>query len=168
MSKPSNHIVVHYDNECLDPLSPQQSFVLKEFKQYKIDSLNITTDNFIAPNEGIQEQQPSVHSLFGRDRVFEWPSELLAAIHKENLAHIHYSDGTWTNVMNQWDCTSNLSLVYSGFERNEQYHFVVHELLLNEEQDPDFDAHDHYETDDVQYYVDNARFLRQTIEENDS
>lgn len=74
LSKPSNDVVVHYDNEELDPLSPQQTFAIKEFKQYKINSLGISTDNFVAPNEGIQERKRSVHSLFGRDRVFERPN----------------------------------------------------------------------------------------------
>ncbi|MEZ9492251.1 type II toxin-antitoxin system YafO family toxin [Vibrio splendidus] len=170
MSEPSNPVVVHYDTEELDPLSPEQTFVLKEFKKYKFDSLNITTDNFITPNEGIQEREPSVHSLFGRDRVFEKPSDLITGIHRENVAHIHYSDGSWTSDMKQWYCTSNLALVYSGFELKDKFHFVVHELLLNEDSEPDFDAHDSYEREDVEFYIENAEYLRKAVEkqsEND-
>lgn len=66
--------------------------------------------------------------------------------------------------MNQWDCTSNLAVVYSGFELNDQFHFVVHELLLNEENDSSFDAHNFYEREDVEYYINNAEYIRQAIE----
>lgn len=164
MSKLSSPVVVHYDSSELDPLTPPQHFALKEFKQYKIDSLHITTDNFVAPNEGIQEREPSVHSLFGRDRVFERPSHLINGIHKENIAHVHYNDGTWRSNMTQWDSTSKQALVYSGFEYDGQFHFVVHEFLLDDGTDPNFDAHDHYKTEDVQYYIDNAAYLRRAIE----
>ncbi|MGF1909170.1 hypothetical protein L4C38_07005 [Vibrio kasasachensis] len=164
MSKESSNIVVHYDSSELDPLSPQEIFVLKEFKQYKIDSLSISIDNFVAPNEGIQEVSPSVHSLFGRDRVFEHPSHLINDIHAENITHVHYNDGTWMPSMNQWHCTSMLAVVYSGFQYSDQFHFVVHDLLLNSEDDDNFDAHDSYKTEDLEYYVQNAQYLREQVE----
>ncbi|RZV17356.1 hypothetical protein EOJ41_15215 [Vibrio alginolyticus] len=159
----SSNVYVHYDSEELDPLSPAEEFALKEFKQYKIDSISITSSNFVAPNEGIQETTPSCHELFGRDRVFEHPSHLITHIHKEHLAHVHYSNGKWDSTKPQWSCTSNLAIVYSGFIVDQcNYHFVVHELLLDDK-NQNIDAHDFYKNDDVDYYVRNARYLREEL-----
>ena len=170
MSKQSEtNVTVIYDEDLIDEeqesLSPQQKFVISEFKQYKIDSLSVTPTNFVAPNEGIQESEPSVHALFGRDRVFEHPSDMINDIHKENLSHVHYSDNQWAPEMNQWDCTSNLAVVYSGFIlEGDKYHFVVHELLINEDNHPEFDAHDYYGREDLDYYLENAAYYRKAIE----
>lgn len=159
----SSNVHVHYDSQELDPLSDVHKFFLKEFKQYKIDSLSIATDNFVAPNEGIQETTPSCHSLFGRDRVFEYPLSLINGIHQENLSHVHLSNGTWDTTKPQWECTSNFAIVYSGFTLGKyDFHFVVHEIF-QDEQGTEFDAHDYYTHDDVDYYIKNAAYLRQQI-----
>ncbi|MBY8211381.1 type II toxin-antitoxin system YafO family toxin [Vibrio fluvialis] len=164
MSKQSSsNVHVHYDAEELDPLSPEHNFFLKEFKQYKIDSLSISTNNFVAPNEGIQETTPTCHNLFGRDRVFEHPIDLINDIHRENLAHVHLSDGTWDTTRPQWECTSNFAIVYSGYTVGTyDYHFVVHEIL-HDDIDASFDAHDSYTRDGIEYYIANARYLKEQL-----
>ncbi|MBE4578330.1 hypothetical protein BOO30_00135 [Vibrio navarrensis] len=159
----SSNVHVHYDSEELDPLPEVHKFFLKEFKQYKIDSLSITTNNFVTPNEGIQEQIPSCHSLFGRDKVFEYPLNLINGIHRENLAHIHLSDDSWDSTKPQWECTSNFAMVYSGFTLGKcDYHFVVHEIL-RDDKGTKFDAHDYYTPSDIDYYIKNAAYYREQI-----
>lgn len=160
------NVHVHFDDE-LSPLSPQEQFIIDEFKLYKSDSLSISLDNFVAPNEGIQAKEASIHSLFGRDRVFDFPPEFWARIHQENLSHVHYDiDNEWTAQLAQWDCTSNSSVVYSGFVLDdEHFHFVIHELLIDYNQKENFDAHDYYQKDDLKYYLDNAEYYRKVISE---
>ncbi|NOF88414.1 type II toxin-antitoxin system YafO family toxin [Vibrio cholerae] len=162
----SSNVHVHYDSQELDPLSDVHKFFLKEFKQYKIDSLSLTTNNFVAPNEGIQETTPSCHSLFGRDRVFDFPLSLITKIHNENLAHVHLSDGNWDTTKPQWECTSNFAIVYSGFTLGKcEYHFVVHDIH-HDKQNSEFDAHDYYTRSDIDYYIQNAVYLREQITES--
>lgn len=160
MSDQSNPLVFVYLNEDLEELTQEQTFAVGEFKQYKAISLSASTNNFVAPNEGIQFQEPSCHSLFGRDRVFEHPSHLITQIHQENLSHVHYSDGTWEEHIAQWDCTSNMAVIYSGFEHANGFHFVIHEMILK----PDEDAHDFYGTQDIEYYIGSARYYREEIQ----
>ncbi|MFA0085365.1 hypothetical protein [Vibrio sp. 10N.261.51.F12] len=166
MSIPSKvNVKVSYTSEY-HPLSFGQNKAINALKDYKQISLSEEpTLNFVAPPEGIQSMKEPVHPALGRDKVFEFPEHLINGIHKENLSHIHYSDGTWPRNAMQWDCTSNLALVYSGIKLSKyDYHFVVHDFLINEAQEQNFDAHHCYKQD-MQYYIDNAEYYRQIIED---
>lgn len=137
-------------------------FVSDEFLEYKKLTFTQSDNNFITPNENFQKNNQSLHSLFGRDRVFDYPRELLTDIHYDNLTHVHVDkDNEWSDNTNQWYCCSKFSIVYSGFKVNEKHiHLIVHDLLLNIQNDPDFDAHNHYTQDDVEYYLDSAAYYR--------
>jgi len=149
----------------LKPLDEVSTFILSEFKQFKIDSFTHSDNNFITTNEGIQKTTPSIHSLFGRDNVFEHPVKWACNILEENLSHIHIDiNNSWNEDDAQWYCTSNESIVYSGFKLNsEEYCLVVHDLLTNDENTPDFDAHNFYEEDDIKYYLENSIYHRMQI-----
>ncbi|MDP2559731.1 type II toxin-antitoxin system YafO family toxin [Psychrobium sp. 1_MG-2023] len=151
-------------NEDLDPISKPHLFIIDEFKEYKQLSLSESTRNFVAPNEGIQAITPSAHSLFGRDRVFERPPELITDIHAFNLAHVHFdSRNAWDNETPQWECKSHESIVYSAFKlANSSYHFVILEMLLGEGL-AKFDAHNHYKFDDIEHYLLNAKYYQNTL-----
>ena len=141
MSTPSKiNVNVSYTEE-FHPLSSGHSKALNALKDYKQISLSENpTLHFVAPPEGIQSQRVPVHPALGRDKVFEFPEHLINGIHRENLSHVHYTDGTWKSGTSQWDCTSNLAIVYSGIKLSERdYHFVVHDFLLNEKKDKDWD-----------------------------
>ncbi len=138
------------------------SFISDEFLEYKKLSITDSADNFITPNEQIQHQTESIHSLFGRDRVFDYPVHLSTHIHYENLTHVHVDkDNTWGAGLTQWACTSKYSIVYSGFTlTNNHIHLIVHDLLINKDGDADFDAHNFYNNDDVEYYINSAAYYR--------
>ncbi len=149
-------VEITVDDE-LKPLSNIQSFIISEFHKYKIDTLSDNKNNFVTPNEFHQESYPSAHNLFGRDRVFDYPKSEVTRIDFENLAHVHYNiDDAWKASDKQWSCTSDCSVVYSGFILKESYHLIIHELLID-------DAHKSYTEDDVDYYLDNAEYHRNTI-----
>ncbi|WP_325890990.1 hypothetical protein [Grimontia sp. NTOU-MAR1] len=152
-------------DEDLDPLTPFQQFVVDEFKHYKQLSLTENPNNFIAPNEGIQAKRPSIHNLYGRDRVFDYPTKWAARIVKENLTHVHFdSEEQWDKNEPQWECTSKEAVVYSGFLMPDgTYHFVIHDLLLATDEE-DFDAHDYYQEEDLKYYLDNSEYHRKKIQ----
>ena len=149
----------------LKPLNKESELIISEFKRFKIDSFNHSPDNFITTNEGIQKTQPSIHSLFGRDYVFEYPKKWAGKILDENLSHVHIDiNNQWSENNAQWYCTSNESVVYSGFKLNsEKYCLVVHDLLTNEKDAPDFDAHNFYEEEDIEYYLKNSIYHREKI-----
>lgn len=154
--KPTKDIVVTVDDE-LKPLIPEVSYIVKEFTSYKTQTLLESNDNFVTPNEYLQQQYPSSHNLFGRDRVFDYPIELSGRIHLEKIAHVHYNiNDYWESVTKQWDCKSNSSVVYSGFETLDTYHFIIHELLLT-------DAHSNYSNEDIEYYLNNAEYHRKVL-----
>ncbi|NRB65583.1 MAG: type II toxin-antitoxin system YafO family toxin [Saprospiraceae bacterium] len=158
------HVNVTYDKELL-PLTEAEQFVGNEFKNYKIDSLSQNPKNFVTPNEYIQSMYPSAHSLFGRDRVFDYPKKWFERIDFENLAHVHFNiKYEWNPSQKQWSCTSDSSVVYSAFViDNVNYHFVIHELLLNTSNDDSFDAHEFYKPEDLKYFLDNAEYHRKII-----
>ena len=52
-----------------------------EFLEYKKLSITESADNFITPNEQKQHQTESIHSLFCRDRVSDYPEHLSTDIH---------------------------------------------------------------------------------------
>ena len=152
-------VEITIDDE-LKPLSKPQSFMISEFYQYKVDTLSDNKNNFITPNEFHQASYPSAHNLFGRDRVFDYPKSELTRIDFENIAHVHYNiDDAWKVSDKQWSCTSDSSVVYSGFILKGTYHLIIHELLTE-------DAHQNYTEDDVDYYLDNAEYHRETITTN--
>ena len=62
-----------------------QDYVVAEFCEYKQLSLTMSYNNFVAKNEGLQAKEPSIHSQFGRDRVFDHPQALLPSIIDENI-----------------------------------------------------------------------------------
>ncbi|MGE6101072.1 type II toxin-antitoxin system YafO family toxin [Aeromonas salmonicida] len=139
-----------------------QDYVVAEFCEYKRLSLTMSYNNFVAKNEGLQAKEPSIHSQFGRDRVFDHPQALLPSIIDENIAHVHYDgDAPWSPEKPQWYCTSHESVVYSAFLEGDGYCFVIHDLLLNHDGDPDFDAHNYYSFKDLEYYVANAEYHRE-------
>jgi hypothetical protein len=140
-----------------------QDYVVSEFCEYKRLSLTLSYDNFVAKNEGLQMKELSIHSQFGRDRVFDYPPKLLPSIIDENIVHVHYDgDATWSPEQPQWYCTSHESVVYSAFKEGDGYCFVIHDLLLDHDEDPNFNAHNSYSFDDLEYYVENAKYHRTT------
>jgi hypothetical protein len=152
-SKVKNSVNVTIDEE-LQPLTDVTNYLIKEFTSYKTKTLSESDGNFVAPNEFNQQQYPSSHSLFGRDRVFDYPPRLLDRIHLEQIAHVHFNiDDSWGVHSKQWVCTSDSSIVYSGFKTLDTFHFVIHDLLTT-------DAHNSYSQDDMQYYLDNAEYHR--------
>lgn len=138
-----------------------QDYVVAEFCEYKRLSLTMSYDNFVAKNEGLQAKEPTIHAQFGRDRVFDKPEKLLPGIIDENIAHVHYDgDVTWSLEKPQWYCTSHESVVYSAFKEEDGYCFVIHDLLLDHGDYPNFDAHTHYSFEDLEYYIENAKYHR--------
>ncbi|MDD9228990.1 hypothetical protein PVL97_04900 [Aeromonas hydrophila] len=167
MSNPASslnvRVIVEPDIQLEDgtPQRVYQDYVVAEFCEYKRLSLNSSYSNFVAKNEGLQAKEPSEHNQFGRDRVFDHPHRLLPQIINENVAHVHYdSSGVWPLERPQWSCTSHESIVYSAFKEGGGYCFVIHDLLLDNDADPDFDAHNQYSFDDLKYYVANAEYHR--------
>lgn len=150
-------------DDDLHPLDEVSKFVISEFKKFKIDSFTHSCDNFITTNEGTQKNTPSIHSLFGRDNIFEQPAKWVGSILDENLSHTHIDiNNSWTKNKPQWYCTSNESLVYSGFKLNSnEYCLVIHDLLTDDGNHADFDAHDFYEEQDIEYYLKNAIYHRE-------
>ena len=116
------------------------SFISDEFLEYKKLSITESANNFITPNEQIQHQTESIHSLFGRDRAFDYPEHLSTDIHYENLTHVD-KDNIWVAGLTQWACTSKYSIIYSGFTlTNNHIYLIVHDLLINKDGDDDLAA----------------------------
>lgn len=160
------NVEVSYTSE-FHPLTSGHRKALNALKDYKLISLSEDpTLNFVAPPEGIQSARPPAHPSLGRDKVFEFPERFISRIHLENLSHVHYSDGTWKSDTSQWDCTSKLAIVYSGIQLSPtHFHFVVHDFLLNEQNEQGFDAHDNYKHD-MEYYLNNSKYYRDIVTYN--
>ncbi|EGR4373610.1 hypothetical protein DDM70_14610 [Vibrio cholerae] len=150
-------IVVDKD---LLPLNPQQTILRDEFETYKRVSLSRATKNFITPSVGDQMAMPSDHPSFGRDTEFERPEFLITDIHNYHLTKVHLDTrAAWKPHKKQWYCTSNESIVYSGFITPDgTYIFVIIAFLIaeNATSPDDFDAHKSYTDEDVDYFLDIA------------
>ncbi|ELO1812399.1 type II toxin-antitoxin system YafO family toxin [Vibrio fluvialis] len=142
------------------PLNQQQTILRDEFERYKRVSLSRAAKNFITPSVGDQMAMPSDHPSFGRDTEFERPESLITDIHKYRLTKVHVDTrSAWTLHKKQWYCTSNESIVYSGFISSDgTYIFVIIEFLIsaNAASPDDFDAHKSYTTEDVDQFLDIA------------
>ncbi|HHF3206668.1 TPA: type II toxin-antitoxin system YafO family toxin [Vibrio diabolicus] len=142
------------------PLNPQQTLLRDEFETYKRLSLAQTPKNFITPSVGDQMSFPAEHPSFGRDTEFERPESLINDIHKYRLTKVHVDTrATWQPHKKQWYCTSNESIVYSGFiTPGNTYIFVIIEFLMshNAESPEKFDSHKSYTAKDVDHYLDVA------------
>jgi hypothetical protein len=163
MTSEVKKVTYSYNNDVeVDELG---KFVTNEFLEYKKLTFTQSDHNFITPNELYQEQNVSLNSLFGRDRVFDYPQRLFTDIHFENLTHVHVDkDNIWDLNEKQWFCRSQYSIVYSGFKvQTDHVHLVIHDLLLNTDGDPDFNAHDFYNESDIEYYLDSAAFYRENF-----
>ncbi len=148
------NVVVDKD---LLPLNQQQSRLRDEFEIYKRLSLSESSNNFITPPVGVQMKSPSVHLSYGRDTEFERPESLINDIFKYNLTKIHVDTrSSWKPHKAQWYCTSNESIVYSGFiAPDETYYFVIIDFLIDDGASgpDDFDAHKSYTADDVDSFL---------------
>lgn len=142
------------------PLNPQQTILRDEFETYKQISLSRATKNFITPPVGDQMATPSDHPSFGRDTEFERPEYLINDIYKYCLTKVHVDTrSVWKPHKEQWYCTSNESIVYSGFIAPDgTYIFVIIAFLIsaNAVSPDDFDAHKSYTDEDVDYFLDIA------------
>lgn len=141
----------------------EAKYYADEFLLYKEYSLEDNIDNFATKNEQHQKRETPVHATFGRDRVFDYPRKYFVDIDFENLAHVHVDiDGVWdVNNTSQWNCTSQYSIVYSGFKVSDlHFHFIIHDLHLNFDNYVEFDAHDNYEKEDIEYYLECSSFFR--------
>lgn len=142
----------------LEPLNTQQITLKNEFTKYKELSLAKGTRNFITPPIGIQMVEPSVHLSFGRDTEFEEPPHFINDIHECNLTKVHVDTrSTWLPHRAQWDCTSNESIVYSGFIMPDgTYCLVIIDFLVDQggsDTTDEFDAHNSYEDDDIEHFL---------------
>ncbi|HHF2971219.1 type II toxin-antitoxin system YafO family toxin [Vibrio sp. HS-50-1] len=142
------------------PLNQQQTLLKDEFETYKRLSLSQSPKNFITPSIGDQMAMPSDHPSFGRDTEFERPESLITDIHKYRLTKVHVdTKAAWKPYKKQWYCTSNESIVYSGFVTpDDTYIFVIIEFLTaeNATNPEDFDAHKSYTAKDVDGFLDIA------------
>lgn len=156
-------VTVSVNNDWIDSTESNQE-ILGNFMQYKGDSLNLVhrdkggaivtpNPNFVTPNENLQASNPRIHPLFGRDRIFDYPPQLLADIHFHGLAHVHIVDPTgYSDDQPQWDCTSNAAAVYSAFSLGPMhYHYHVVEIYNGGK--PYGDAHQYYATGDIEAYI---------------
>ncbi|MGF1719475.1 type II toxin-antitoxin system YafO family toxin [Vibrio kyushuensis] len=144
----------------LTPLNQHQTLLRDEFETYKQISLERASNNFITPSVGEQMAMPSDHPSFGRDTEFERPEQLINDIHRYRLTKVHVDTRkAWTLHKKQWNCTSNESIVYSGFiTPNNTYIFVIIEFLIsvNAAGPNTYDAHESYTAQDVDDYLDIA------------
>ncbi|MFM2601749.1 hypothetical protein [Vibrio diabolicus] len=142
------------------PLNQQQQILRNEFETYKKLSLERAPKNFITPSVGDQMAMPSDHPSFGRDTEFERPSSLINDIHRYRLTKVHVDTRTaWKPHKKQWHCTSNESIVYSGFIAPDgTYIFVIIEFLIDPSATSlsNFDAHKSYTDKDVDNFLDIA------------
>ncbi|ELI0636756.1 type II toxin-antitoxin system YafO family toxin [Vibrio harveyi] len=154
-------IVVDRD---LEPLNPQREKLKAAFAQYKEISLAKGDVNFITPPIGVQMTKVPDHPSFGRDTEFEEPRELINEIFEYNLSKVHVDTrAAWKPTVNQWYCTSNESIVYSGFKMPcGTYCFVIIDFLVVDG-DAEFNSHNHYKTSDIDNFLDIAHDNRETI-----
>ncbi|TOY93217.1 type II toxin-antitoxin system YafO family toxin [Vibrio fluvialis] len=142
------------------PLNQQQTILRDEFECYKRVSLSRAVKNFITPSVGDQMSMPSDHPSFGRDTEFERPESLINDILRYRLTKVHIDTRkAWGIHRKQWDCTSNESIVYSGFiTPDDTYIFVIIEFLTasNATSPTTFDAHNSYTDKDVEEFLDIA------------
>ncbi len=159
-------IKVIVDRELV-PLNSLQQRLCDEFEIYKNLSISQDPRNFITPPVGVQMTVRSVHPSFGRDTEFERPEELINDIFEYNLTKVHVDTrSSWLPHKEQWSCTSNESIVYSGFVAPDgTYYFVVIAFLISQDATaPDeFDAHESYTDEDVDYFLDIAHENRTDI-----
>jgi len=143
-------------------LNDAEKYIVEEFKTYKTISLSNSLDNFTTPNEeSTQREETSVHPLFGRDRIFDFPERVLTLIWKENLAHVHIdSDGEWDIPTFQWFTTSKNSLIYSAFKYEDTYVFVVLDILKDYDKEDTKGAHNYYKESDVVNFIELAEWHR--------
>ncbi|EJL6393186.1 type II toxin-antitoxin system YafO family toxin [Vibrio navarrensis] len=153
------NLKVVVDKELL-PLNQQQQTLRDEFETYKRISLTRAPKNFITPSVGDQMAMPSDHPSFGRDTEFERPESLINDIHRYRLTKVHIDTRkAWSIHRKQWNCTSNESIVYSGFITPDgTYIFVIIEFLTaaNATSPTTFDAHTSYTDQDVDDFLDIA------------
>ena len=152
-------VIEAVDDDGIDEAS---LLVVSEFKKYKQVSLQQTQKNFATPNEeSYQKQLISVHPLFGRDRIFDFPQHLATEIFGENLAHIHIdTDGQWDESKLQWYATSKNALIYSAFIHAGGPVFVVHDILKDFDENDTKGAHAYYESHDIANWLELARWHR--------
>ncbi len=143
-------------------LNEAEKYIVEEFKNYKTTSILKSLDNFANPNEETtQKQEYSVHPFFGRDRIFDFPERILHLIWKENLAHVHIdSDGEWDIPRFQWFTTSKNALIYSAFEYEDAYIFVVLDILKDYDKEDIKGAHNYYKTSDIVDFLELAEWHR--------
>lgn len=144
-------------------ITEAEQFIVEEFKVYKQVSMSLGKVNFANPNEQTTQQLSiSVHAFFGRDRVFDFPQDLITDIWHENLTHVHIdSDGVWDNpAIVQWQATSKNALIYSAFPTETEYVFVVHEILKDFEAADEKGAHRYYTRDDIKTWLELAEWER--------
>ena len=119
MAKAKPNIIVYIHPDIQN--QPYIDLFKCEFERYKsfayeyAENSTYEVEDFMpALAEDDQNDLPSDHSLFGRDRVFAGKAA------NEHLYHVHINKpgySVWTdatgNQMNQWDCTSDSALIYS-------------------------------------------------------
>ncbi|MDF4461424.1 type II toxin-antitoxin system YafO family toxin [Vibrio parahaemolyticus] len=149
----------------LEPLNPQQIRLRDAFTHYKELSLSKGEKNFITPPIGIQTSFPSDHGTFGRDTEFEKPEDLINDILEYNLSKVHVDTrATWKPTAKQWYCTSNESIVYSGFKMPcDTYCLVIIDFLIDEGAVEGFDSHENYSREDIDEFLDIAHENREEI-----
>lgn len=143
-------------------LNEAQQYIVEEFREYKANSLAASQDNFCTPNEETdQRENASLHPFFGRDRIFDFPKRILAQIWHENLAHIHIdTDGEWEVPSFQWFTTSRNALIYSAFIHDDDYVFVVLDILNDFDDSDNRGAHNYYSEEDIKHFLELAEWHR--------
>lgn len=164
---PEVKVKIVVDRELV-PLNPQREKLKAAFTEYKEISLAEGEINFITPPIGVQRTKISDHPSFGRDTEFEEPSELINDIFEYNLSKVHVDTrAAWKPTVNQWFCTSNESIVYSGFKMPcGTYCFVIIDFLVvdgDADVDAEFNSHNHYKADDIDNFLDIAHENRETV-----
>jgi hypothetical protein len=157
-------VVVVQALEEPENITEAEDFIVREFKEYKQVSMALGEVNFATPNEQTtQLKTVSVHSLFGRDRIFDFPQDVLTDIWKEHLTHVHIdTDGVWPETPRvQWHTTSKNALIYSAFNTEQEYVFVVHEILKDFESTDDDGAHKYYTRQDILDWLELAVWERE-------
>ena len=158
----SANIKVIYDIKEDDSLDDAERYILEEFQKYKAESITSSEENFCTPNEeSTQRNSPSCHPFFGRDRIFDFPKRILTLIWQENLAHVHIdSDGEWEAPKMQWFTTSKNALIYSAFINEDEYIFVVFDILKDFEESDERGAHNYYSEEDILGFLELAEWHR--------
>lgn len=69
-------VKVVYDIDDEKPLKEEERYILEEFRKYKILSLTSNENNFSTPNEeSTQKTLTLIIPFFGRDRIFDFPTD---------------------------------------------------------------------------------------------